>query len=43
MAAKLTVLEKDVTTFSQGEFEYINITDIARYKNTARTDDLIRN
>ncbi|MGO3785525.1 MAG: KilA-N domain-containing protein [Pseudoalteromonas prydzensis] len=43
MAAKLTVLEKDISTFKQGDIEYINITDIARYKNTARTDDLIRN
>jgi len=43
MAAKLTVLEKGISTFKQGDIEYINITDIARYKNTARTDDLIRN
>lgn len=43
MAAKLTVLEKDISTLTQGDIEYINITDIARYKNTARTDDLIRN
>lgn len=43
MAAKLSVLEKDISTFKQGDIEYINITDIARYKNTARTDDLIRN
>lgn len=41
MASKLTVLEKDISTFKQGDIEYINITDIARYKNTARTDDLI--
>lgn len=43
MAVKLSVLEKDISTFKQGDIEYINITDIARYKNTARTDDLIRN
>lgn len=43
MAAKLSVLEKDISTFKQGNTEYINITDIARYKNTARTDDLIKN
>jgi hypothetical protein len=43
MAAKLTVLEKDISTFKLGDIEYINITDIARYKNTVRTDDLIRN
>ncbi|MBB1385292.1 KilA-N domain-containing protein [Pseudoalteromonas sp. SG45-5] len=43
MATKLTVLEKDISTLKQGDIEYINITDIARFKNTARTDDLIRN
>ena len=43
MVAKLTVLEKDISTFKLGDIEYINITDIARYKNTVRTDDLIRN
>lgn len=26
MAAKLTVLEKDISTFKQGDIEYINIT-----------------
>ena len=43
MAAKLTVLEKEIATFKLGDIEFINITDIARFKNTARTDDLIRN
>ncbi|MGO4893185.1 KilA-N domain-containing protein [Flavobacterium sp. W21_SRS_FM6] len=43
MAAKLTVLEKEIATFKLGDIEYISITDIARFKNTARTDDLIRN
>jgi hypothetical protein len=43
MAAKLTLLEKEITTLKIGDIEYINITDIARFKNTARTDDLIRN
>ena len=43
MAAKLRVLEKDISTLKQGDIEYINITDIARFKSTARTDDLIRN
>ena len=43
MAVKLSVLEKEIATFKQGDIEYINITDIARYINTAYTDTLIRN
>ncbi len=43
MKAKLQVLENDIATVTRGGFEYICITDIARYKNPDRTDDLIRN
>lgn len=32
-----------ITLLSQNEDDYICITDIARYKNTERTDDLVRN
>jgi hypothetical protein len=32
-----------VTILSQKQDDYISLTDIARYKNTNRTDDLIRN
>jgi len=32
-----------ITVFSQKEDDYICITDIARYKNAERTDDLVRN
>jgi hypothetical protein len=32
-----------ITVLSQKEEDYISITDIARYKNTERTDDLVRN
>ncbi|KAF5416836.1 MAG: hypothetical protein C5S49_04260 [Candidatus Methanogaster sp.] len=32
-----------ITVLSQKEDDYICITDIARYKNTERTDDLVRN
>lgn len=43
MKAKLQVLENDIATVTRGGIEYICITDIARYKNPDRTDDLIRN
>jgi hypothetical protein len=43
MKAKLQVLENDIATVTRGGLEYICITDIARYKNPDRTDDLIRN
>ncbi|MFN3768804.1 MAG: KilA-N domain-containing protein [Ectopseudomonas guguanensis] len=43
MKAKLQVLEQDINTHTRGGVEYICITDIARYKNPDRTDDLIRN
>ncbi len=41
--SKIQVLEQEISTFVKGDFEYICITDIARYKNSGRTDDLIRN
>jgi len=40
---KLTVLNKDVSFYKQRDEDYICLTDIARYKNADRTDDLIRN
>lgn len=43
MTAKLQVLEQEITTYAKDGVEYICITDIARYKNPERTDDLIRN
>ncbi len=43
MKAKLQVLENDIATVTRGGLDYICITDIARYKNPDRTDDLIRN
>ncbi|MGG2398768.1 KilA-N domain-containing protein [Pseudomonas sp. SH1-B] len=43
MKAKLQVLEQDINTHIKDGVEYISITDIARYKNADRTDDLIRN
>ncbi len=43
MESKLQVLDQNVATITKDGIEYINITDIARYKNSERTDDLIRN
>ncbi|HOP47273.1 MAG TPA: KilA-N domain-containing protein [Desulfobacteraceae bacterium] len=41
--AKLEVKGTEITIFSQNEEDYICITDIAKYKNEDRSDDLIRN
>jgi hypothetical protein len=41
--AKISVLNNEITVCSQNEEDYICITDIAKYKNSDRTDDLIRN
>ncbi|MEA3347778.1 MAG: KilA-N domain-containing protein [Pseudomonadota bacterium] len=41
--AKINVLNKEITLYTRDEEDYICITDIARYKNPDRTDDLIRN
>ena len=43
MKPKLQVLEQEIATDIRGGIEYICITDIAKYKNHKRTDDLIRN
>ena len=41
--AKINVLSKDVTVTTIKDEDYISLTDIARYKNQDRTDDIIRN
>jgi len=41
--AKINVLNKEITIYKQNDDDYICITDIAKYKNIDRTDDLIRN
>lgn len=41
--AKINVKGTDIAIFRQKEEDYICITDIARYKNSERTHDLIRN
>lgn len=43
MKPKLQVLDHDIATDVRNGIEYICITDIAKYKNAERTDDLIRN
>jgi hypothetical protein len=43
MMAKIKVLNKDISVYTQDDGDYICITDIARFKETSRTDDLIRN
>lgn len=42
MAAKREFLEQQIATNTREGIEYICITDIARYKNSGHTDDLIR-
>ena len=37
------MLEKEIALYKKDDEDYICITDIARYKNPDRTDDLIRN
>jgi hypothetical protein len=41
--AKINVKGRDISIFTKNEEDYICITDIAKYKNSDRTDDLIRN
>jgi hypothetical protein len=41
--AKIKVLSKEITVYTQNEGDYICLTDIAKYKNAEGSDDLIRN
>jgi hypothetical protein len=41
--AKINVLHKDVTIYSQNDEDYICLTDMARYKDPDRTDYIIQN
>lgn len=43
MKSKLEVLDQSISTTTKDGVEYICITDIAKYKNSDRSDDLIRN
>ena len=42
-STKMTVLNQAVTVKRVSEQDYISLTDIARYRDSAATDDLIRN
>jgi hypothetical protein len=41
--AKINVLDKEVTIYSQNDEDYICLTDMARYKDPDRTDYIIQN
>jgi len=41
--AKITALDKEITLYIQNEEDYICITDIAKYKDPERSDEIIRN
>ena len=41
--SKITVLTREVTVVAVNQEDYICLTDIAKYKDAERTDDLIRN
>lgn len=41
--AKINVLDKEITVQTRNDEDYICLTDIAKYKNAAASDDLIRN
>jgi hypothetical protein len=40
---KIEVLNREIALYNRRDEDYISITDIARYKSSDRTDDLIRN
>ena len=40
---KIQVLSTEITVQSTQQDDYISLTDISRYKNQGRSDDLIRN
>jgi hypothetical protein len=42
MTAKIKVLNQEIAVYTRNEEDYICLTDIAKYKNADRTDDLIR-
>ena len=40
---KIVIRDNEITVMQANEQDYISLTDIARYKKSDRTDDLIRN
>jgi len=43
ISAKISVLDQDIALYSQREEDFISLTDIARYKDSERTDYIIQN
>jgi len=41
--AKINVLDKEIVKYTQNDSDYISLTDIARYKDSERTDYIIQN
>lgn len=41
--AKINVLDKEIRLYNDKDEDFISLTDIARYKDSERTDDIIRN
>ena len=41
--AKINVLDKEIIIYSKNDFDYISLTDMARYKDAERTDYIIQN
>lgn len=41
--AKVKVRDKEIAVVAIGENDYVSITDIAKYKNTANADDVVKN
>jgi hypothetical protein len=41
--AKINMLNNEIAVYFQNDGDYICNTDIAKYKNSDQTDDLIRN
>lgn len=40
---KITVQQVDIILYEENKQDYISLTDIARYKDTGHTDDIIKN
>ena len=40
---KINVIRNEITVFTKGKDDYISITDIARYKDSERSDYILQN
>mgnify|MGYP000544727603 CR=1 FL=1 len=43
MKPKLQVSDQNIATHTKDDMKYTNIMDLTKYKNSGRSDDLIRN